>query len=190
MPGWLESIGIRSEGESEGLLDRVARDFNPGRNAAGPDFAIALVPPVDWIDEPGALEYEPSSALRRHSIAKDTAVHKTPFVIPVVRDASLDSAPNGSPAIYWMSAELQQKLLGARGLKLLWNLLSMDGAASVRVVGRHANDGRSWAPFGYTAGGFVPQTLDGLANGIDELGSGSSTYAHRADDFSNTSNSA
>lgn len=106
---------------------------------------------------------------------------KDPIVIQMADDLTIDSDRNGSAVAFWMSEETQRLFLGARGLRLDWNLISVEGNVELKVIGRKSIDGRTWQYFGYGQAG--SQSLDGLTSGIRSVGISSAIYAQSLDDF-------
>jgi len=109
---------------------------------------------------------------------------KEAFVLPMAQDITIESERTGAPIVYWMAESTQRLFLGAKGVRLDWNVLSLDGNAQIKVLARRSIDGRNWTYFGNVDASVVPElSIDGQSLGITVPGTGSNVYAKDYSDF-------
>ncbi len=91
--------------------------------------------------------------------------------IALVRDAFLESLPDGSKQIYWNDASQSGFCHGAAGLRLIATLLQATPETHALIVANWGVDGKSWTDFA--------DNLDGQSDTPPDLSVSATTFAHQ-----------
>ena len=89
----------------------------------------------------------------------------------LVRDALLESMPNGDPQIFWSDPITWSQLQGASGLRLLATLFQATEDTTAVIIAQWGVDGKSWTDF--------VESLDGQSNPLTELTAEATQFAYQ-----------